>query len=351
MENNTTYEKPRLTSLSTGSGCGCKIAPQALEAILKSIKPKANERLLLDQQHSDDAAVMALDDDRVLIMTNDFFTPIVDDPFAFGQIAAVNAINDIYAMGGKPFSALSILGWPVEQLGTETANAVLKGANNICNDLGIALAGGHSIESKEPFFGLAVNGIAMRTEWVANKGMNAGDLIYLTKPIGSGMMSSALKRAKLETTEINSLIALLTIPNSIGEGIGKTGYVRAMTDVTGFGLLGHGLEMCSDTLGLEIDFNAIPLIDKERIAELSAGFIVPNNTMRNFKAFHDRCSKLSAFQLHVLCDPQTSGGLLIAIDPQSQKQFEALLTENEIAVHRIAQAVKLKGDSPQVRII
>jgi selenide,water dikinase len=351
MEEHEEMERPSLTSLSTGSGCGCKIAPLELEQILSSISPKANASVLLDHKHSDDAAVIHWSGDEALIMTNDFFTPIVDDPFSFGRIAATNAINDVYAMGGSPIAALSILGWPVEQLGTESANAVLKGASSVCDQLNVALVGGHSIESKEPFFGLSVNGRVLKDAFIRNQGIQAGDLLYLTKPLGSGMMSSALKRGKLEQASIDALIEVLTIPNNAGEGLGALDMVHAMTDVTGFGLLGHALEMCSDDVGVRVAFDALPLIDPKGIKQLSDGFVVPNNTMRNFKAFHESCSKLNAFQLHVLCDPQTSGGLLIAVDPSKKEAFEAHMSEQKTIPTLIGEGVKREATKVPFELI
>ncbi len=339
--------RPSLTSLSTGSGCGCKIAPLELEQILDRISPKVKTQVLLDHQHADDAAIIRWEGEQAVIMTNDFFTPIVDDPLAFGKIAATNAINDVYAMGGKPIAALSILGWPIEVLGTESANAVLQGANAVCNALGVALVGGHSIESKEPFFGLSVTGSVSADHVLRNKGMQEGDCLYLTKPIGSGMMSSALKRGKLDNPNIELLIDWLTTPNRLGEGLGQYSFVHAMTDVTGFGLLGHSLEMCSDELGVSISFEQLPLINADLIKSLSGGFIVPNNTMRNLKAFHERSTKLSALQLHVVCDPQTSGGLLIAVDADEKLAFEALAKEQVISVHQIGTVKRIKeGEKP-----
>jgi selenide,water dikinase len=337
MENGNNFKTPKLTSLSHSSGCGCKIAPLELEQILQNISPYFNQNISIDHRTGDDAAVYNLNDELALVMTTDFFTPIVDDPYLFGKIAATNAINDVFAMGAKPFAALSILGWPVEQLGTKRANDVLKGANDVCLAHHIALVGGHSIDSKEPFFGLSVNGSAAQKQIVRNNGAKANDLLYLTKPIGTGMLSSALKKNLLNQQEIEKLVNALTNVNHIGYVLAKSGLINAMTDVTGFGLLGHMIEMCNDGIGLEIDFNMIPLIDVEKMKTLSAALHVPNNTMRNFKGFYNKCSKLSAFQLHILCDPQTSGGLLLAVEPHNQTAFEQICLDQGVAAHKIGR--------------
>lgn len=330
MEQGNTFEKPRLTSLSKSAGCGCKIAPIELEQIVQNIRPYFNQNMTIDHRTGDDAAVYNINEELSLVMTTDFFTPIVDDPYLYGRIAATNAINDVFAMGANPFSALAILGWPIEILGTASANAVLQGANDVCIAHQVALSGGHSIDSAEPFFGLSVNGSIESNKIVRNRGAKPGDIIYLTKRIGTGMLSTALKKNLLLEEEMVTLSEALTTSNKIGHTIAQLGLVNAMTDVTGFGLLGHLLEMCGEEVSAEIAFEAIPLINHKKMSDLSTAFHVPNNTMRNFKAYHGRCTKLSAFQLHILCDPQTSGGLLLAVDPKNKTNFEQICLNQNV---------------------
>src|SRR5688572_7384767 len=237
-------ETIRLTQYSHGAGCGCKIAPKVLDEILKTnlIFPD-NERLLVGNHSKDDAAVYELDNEKALILTTDFFTPIVDDAYDFGRIAAANSISDIYAMGGTPLMAIAILGWPIEKLPVEEAQKMLEGARAICKEANIPLAGGHTIDSNDPIFGLAVTGQAALNHLKKNNTAKEGDVLFLTKPIGVGVLSTALKRGLLKDEHYESLLQQMTKLNQIGEAFGKIEGVHAMTDVTGFGLLGHLIEM------------------------------------------------------------------------------------------------------------
>ncbi len=331
MDEGKRNETLRLTQYSHGSGCGCKLAPEDLNRILQNARTSADEvNLLIGNHTSDDAAVIDINDGRALISTTDFFMPIVDDAEDFGKIAAANAISDVYAMGGKPLTAIAILGWPIETLGTESAMRVLKGAKSICQEAQISLSGGHSIESKEPFFGLCVTGIIAHEHIKTNAGAQPDDLIYLTKPIGVGIIATALKRGLASESEIALATSLMVKLNRVGEVLGKEKSVHALTDVTGFGLMGHLIEMCEGgEISAELVFESVPLIDDAMLETYLSKFVMPDNTMRNFKAFASKTSKLSARQLQLLCDPQTSGGLLIAVSPNDKERIERILKDHQ----------------------
>jgi selenide,water dikinase len=310
----------KLTQYSKGAGCGCKIAPGVLEHILRSDMQFEDANLLLGYATSDDAALYDIGNGQAIISTTDFFTPIVDDANDFGRIAAANAISDVYAMGGKPLMAVAILGWPVEKLSPEVAQKVLDGARSICKEAGIPLAGGHSIDSAEPIFGLAVTGIVQKEHIRRNNSVREGDLLFLTKALGSGILSSALKRGQLEPGDHEKLIGVMTQLNKAGEAFGKMGAVHAMTDVTGFGLAGHLLEMLrGNDLAAEIRMNDIPKI--EGIDHYISKFIFPDNTTRIYNDVKENVKGMEGLEFILLCDPQTSGGLLVAVDPALEKEF------------------------------
>ncbi len=329
-------EAIKLTAFSHGSGCGCKIAPADLENILQqSGSQQAFENLLVGAETRDDAAVMKLDNGTCIISTTDFFTPIVDDAFDFGRIASANALSDVYAMGGKPLMAVAILGWPIEKLGATLAGKVVEGARNICTEAGIPLAGGHSIDSKEPFFGLAVTGTADTQNLKQNSQAHEGDLLYLTKPLGVGILSTAMKRGLASDEDQKLATSLMTKLNDVGAALASIKEVHAMTDVTGFGLAGHLLELCEGaSLSAELNYDQVPVLT-EAITPYLQQFVMPDNTMRNFKAFSSRMSKLSAAQLQVLCDPQTNGGLLISVAPSSAEEVEQLLKSHGLQAQAI----------------
>ena len=316
-------EQPiRLTDWSEGSGCGCKIAPAILDQILQasgSLSQK-DPNLLVGNSSKDDAAVYQVSEDLALINTVDFFTPIVDDAFDFGRIAATNAISDVYAMGGKPLFANAILSWPVEKLAPELAAKVLEGAKLACSQAGIELAGGHSIAAKDPIFGLSVNGIIHPRKIKKNSGSKEGDLLFLTKPLGIGVLATALKRQKINTKDYQHLVEVTCQLNKIGEVLGNHEEVHALTDVTGFGLLGHALEMAEGAnLSLQLDFKALPLI--EGVQDYIQQFVFPDNTYRNWNAYSAKVSGVKGMELVPLCDPQTSGGLLIAVAEENKTWF------------------------------
>lgn len=321
-------EKPKLTQFSHGSGCGCKIAPTDLENILHGVKGSKLDfqNLLVGNGRNDDAAVMEIDNGQCVISTTDFFTPIVDDATAFGKIAAANAISDVYAMGGSPIMAIGILGWPIEQLGAEIAAEVISGAQTICDQAGIPLAGGHSIDSREPFFGLSVTGLVKKEDLKTNDKALPGDTLFITKPIGSGIMSTAMKRGLSKPEEDELLMAELIKLNTIGQALCKINGVNALTDVTGFGLMGHLIEVCqASKVQAEIDFESVPTYPMAILKSYLVRFVMPDNTMRNFKMYSKYSNTLSAAQLQLLCDPQTNGGLLISISDEAKSELEATL--------------------------
>ncbi len=322
----------RLTEWSEGSGCGCKIAPAILDQILSSSNSfsQSDPKLLVGNSGKDDAAVYQVSEDLAVINTVDFFTPIVDDPFDFGRIAAANAISDIYAMGGKPIFANAILSWPVEKLSPELAAKVMEGAKSICKTAGIELAGGHSIAAKDPIFGLSVNGIIHPHKIKKNSGAKEADILYLTKPLGIGVLATALKRQKIEEKDYLNLIDTASRLNHIGTVLGNHEEVHAITDVTGFGLLGHLIEMCEGSgLSAQIELHKLPLI--AGVQEYINQFIFPDNTYRNWNAYSAKTKGVVGMELVKLCDPQTSGGLLVAVDPLNQEWFEnAMKLENQV---------------------
>ena len=331
MENTDNKEKIKLTQYSRGAGCGCKISPLVLEEILHSQFTFPGKNLLVGNSSKDDAAVYDLGDGNALISTTDFFMPIVDDAFDFGRIAAANAISDIYAMGGKPILSIALLGWPVDKLPASVAKEVMEGARNICAKAGIALAGGHSIDSAEPFFGLSVNGLVSIDNLKKNDTAKEGDVIFLTKPVGVGILSTAQKRGILDESGLEILINQMTTLNSVGELLGKIKGVSAMTDVTGFGIAGHLVEMAEGS-GLSAEINYSRLCITENVKEYLSKRIIPDATYRNWNSYSKKISfekgvnVMEAFS--TLPDPQTNGGLLIAVDPGSVDEVRTLFKQN-----------------------
>lgn len=327
MENDTI----RLSQFSHGAGCGCKIAPKVLDEILKnSISFPKHDKLLVGNHSKDDAAVFDLGNGMALISTSDFFMPIVDDALDFGRIAAANAISDVYAMGGKPLLAVALLGWPVEKLPIELAQKVMEGGRAICAEAGIPLAGGHSIDTGEPFFGLAVTGIVPIGHIKKNNTAQAGDLLLLTKPLGVGVLSTAQKRGVLHPEHLPGMIEQMTTLNKVGEHLGIIKEVTAMTDITGFGLLGHLIEMTEGSgLSAEIYYNQIPAAPgvKEYISQR----IFPDATTRNWNAYGEKVkfekgvNVMEAFTL--LPDPQTNGGLLISVKKENVESVKNILKQ------------------------
>jgi len=309
----------RLTQLSHGGGCGCKIAPAMLQEILGKAKeklPYAN--LLVGTETSDDAAVYRLNDQQAIIATTDFFMPIVDDPFDFGRIAATNALSDVYAMGGTPIMALAIVGMPINKLPVETIRAILQGGESVCEAAGIPLAGGHSIDSTEPIYGLVAIGIVHPDKLKKNSGAQAGDVLILGKGLGIGVLVQALKKGALSEQGYRQLIAATTQLNAVGSELPGMKTVHALTDVTGFGLLGHLLEMCRGSgLGAEIRFDQVPILSEALpLAQQGYG---PGAIDRNLESYGhevDFAAHLKSWQHRLLADAQTSGGLLAAVAPE-----------------------------------
>lgn len=318
----------KLTQYSHGAGCGCKISPQVLDSILQSnLTFPDNKKLIVGNHTKDDAAVYDLGNGTALISTTDFFMPIVDDPFDFGRIASANAISDVYAMGGSPVLAIAILGWPVNKLPHYVAQKVIEGARSICLEAGISLAGGHSIDSPEPIFGLAVNGLISIENIKQNNKAEEGDLLFLTKPLGVGILTTAQKQGLLLKEHINLAAKQMMQLNKPGELLGKINGVHAMTDVTGFGLLGHLVEMAEGSgLSAVIGFEKIPQIIDD-IKFYIDQKCIPGGTNRNWDSYGDKIGNINNYQKTILADPQTSGGLLIAVDPKAISLVENLFRQ------------------------
>jgi len=308
----------RLTSLAHGGGCGCKLAPSVLQQLLADQPAAAPfKQLLVGTETADDAAVWQLDESTCIIATTDFFMPMVDDPCDFGRIAATNAISDVYAMGGKPILALAILGMPVDKIATETVREILKGGAAVCASVGIPVAGGHSIDCPEPVYGLAVIGTCRPEHVRRNSDAKAGDALILTKPIGVGIYSAAIKKGALPPAGYTEMIATTTQLNRIGAQLAQDPDVHAITDVTGFGLLGHTLEMARGSrLAVTLSAAAVPLLT--RAAALAQEGFVTGASHRNWSSYGAAVRLPEGFpdwRRHLLTDPQTSGGLLVACAP------------------------------------
>lgn len=333
-------EPIRLTQYSHGAGCGCKISPKVLEVILAgSGAQNLDPKLWVGNASRDDAAVYALDEERGVVSTTDFFMPIVDDPFDFGRIAATNAISDIYAMGGDPLMAIAILGWPVNVLPAEVAREVIRGGRAVCDAAGIPLAGGHSIDAPEPIFGLAVTGVVEKKHMKRNDTATAGCKLYLSKPLGIGILTTAEKKAKLRAEDVGLARDWMCTLNKPGARFGKLAGVQAMTDVTGFGLLGHLVEM-ADGAGLtaQLDYAAVPRLPG--VDYYLAEGCVPGGTLRNFDSYGEKIAPISEQQRNLLCDPQTSGGLLIAVSAEGEAEFLAVAAELGLSLAPIGQLVE-----------
>lgn len=342
-------EPIRLTQYSHGAGCGCKISPEVLEVILAgSGAQNLDPKLWVGNASRDDAAVYAIDEERGVLSTTDFFMPIVDDPFDFGRIAATNAISDIYAMGGDPLMAIAILGWPINLLGAEVAREVIRGGRAACDAAGIPLAGGHSIDAPEPIFGLAVTGIVEKRFMKRNDTATEGCQLYLSKPLGIGILTTAEKKGKLREQDVGLARDWMCTLNRPGSRFGKLASVTAMTDVTGFGLLGHLLEMADGSgLTAQIDYAAVPRLDSVDYY-LGQG-CVPGGTQRNFDSYGAGVGPLGEAQKQLLCDPQTSGGLLVAVEPAGVAEFLAVAAELGLQLAPIGQLVARQGHAVEVR--
>jgi selenide,water dikinase len=337
----------RLTQYSHGAGCGCKISPKVLDVIIAgSGAQHLDPKLWVGNSSRDDAAVYAIDEARGVVSTTDFFMPIVDDPYDFGRIAATNAISDIYAMGGSPLMAIAILGWPVNVLPPEVARDVIRGGRAVCEEAGIPLAGGHSIDAPEPIFGLAVTGIVDKANLKRNNTATAGCRLYLTKPLGVGILTTAEKRGLLAPEHVHVARDAMVTLNRAGASFGRLPGVTAMTDVTGFGLLGHLVEMADGSgLTAEIDRAAVPILPG--VTQYLAAGCVPGGTQRNFDSYGQRISPMSADDTSLLCDPQTSGGLLVAVLPAGEAEF----LETAASLGLQLQAIGTLGQKANVAVI
>lgn len=334
----------RLTQYSHGAGCGCKISPKVLDTILKSQIPGFDDpTLVVGNSSKDDAAVVDIGNGQGIVSTTDFFMPIVDDPFTFGRIAATNAISDIYAMGGKPIVAIAILGWPINTLAPEVAQQVIDGGRQVCHEAGISLAGGHSIDAPEPIFGLAVTGIVPLNAIKQNDTAKVGDTLYLTKPLGIGILTTAQKKGKLKPEHEQLAPNAMCTLNKIGQRFAELPGVHAMTDVTGFGLAGHLLEMCEGSgVSARLDFKALPLLD-EVDYYLSEG-CVPGGTLRNFDSYGAKLDAMGDRTRNILCDPQTSGGLLVAVGKESEAELLAIAAQAGLTLSPIGQLQARTGN-------
>ncbi|NWA28473.1 selenide, water dikinase SelD [Pseudomonas gingeri] len=341
-------EPIRLTQYSHGAGCGCKISPQVLEVILAgSGAQNLDPKLWVGNASRDDAAVYAIDEERGVVSTTDFFMPIVDDPYDFGRIAATNAISDIYAMGGDPIMAIAILGWPVNVLAPEVAREVIRGGRAVCDAAGIPLAGGHSIDAPEPIFGLAVTGLVDKRHMKRNDTATADCKLYLTKPLGIGVLTTAEKKGKLRSEDVGLARDWMCTLNKPGSRFGKLAGVTAMTDVTGFGLLGHLVEMADGSgLTARIVYEQVPRLPAvEYYLDLGC---VPGGTLRNYDSYASKVGPLRELHKRVLCDPQTSGGLLVAVTAEGEAEFLAVAAELGLKLEPIGQLVERQSHAVEV---
>lgn len=342
---------PRLTSLSHGGGCGCKISPGVLADLLRaSAATHSYAALLVGTETGDDAAVYRLNDSQALIATTDFFMPIVDDPFDFGRIAATNALSDVYAMGGRPILALALLAMPVNVLPAEVIREVLRGGEAVCTQAGIPIAGGHSIDSVEPIYGLVALGLVHPQQVQRNCGARSGDVLILGKALGVGILSAALKKGALTSEGYRQLIETTTRLNSAGPDLAALPGVHAMTDVTGFGLLGHLLGMCRGAgLGARIRLRQVPRL--EDLGPLLAGGYVTGASARNWASYGDQvrlAPELTPLDQALLCDPQTSGGLLVACAPEGAAGALAVL--RRCGSHEAAVIGEIGEGPPLIRV-
>ncbi|WP_395007524.1 selenide, water dikinase SelD [Undibacterium sp.] len=343
-------EPIRLTSFSHGGGCGCKIAPGVLAEILKNSSGfPIPEALMVGIETSDDAAVYRLNDEQALIATTDFFMPIVDDPYDFGRIAATNAISDVYAMGGTPIMALALVGMPINQIPLEVIGKIIQGGESICREAGIPIAGGHSIDSVEPIYGLVVMGLIHPSKVKRNSNARVGDKLILGKPLGVGILSAALKKQKLDEAGYANMISNTTKLNKPGQGLSQLDGVHAMTDVTGFGLLGHLLEICRGAqVAAHINVADIPLLPQ--VKDLAMAGCITGASARNFAAYGADVvlNETDAIMQALLSDPQTSGGLLVACAPETVELVLELFHKNDF--QDAAVIGEIVAGTPQVHI-
>ncbi|MDB5946246.1 MAG: selD [Ramlibacter sp.] len=345
--------EPRLSSLSHGGGCGCKIAPGVLSEILKdTARMPIPPELLVGIETADDAAVYRLNDEQALIATTDFFMPIVDDPYDFGRIAATNAISDVYAMGGRPIMALALVGMPINVLSTATIGRILAGGESICREAGIPIAGGHTIDSVEPIYGLVALGLVHPGRVKRNADARAGDVLILGKPIGVGVLSAALKKEQLDAEGYRQMIATTTRLNTPGPELAALEGVHALTDVTGFGLAGHALEVARGaSLSVQIDWSRVPLLPG--VATLAAAGHVTGASGRNWDGYGNEVGLPAGFEptaRALLTDPQTSGGLLVSCDPAAAETVLAVFRRHGFEAAAVIGEICEAGSGPRLQV-
>ena len=340
----------KLTEYSHGQGCGCKISPKVLDTILESSLSEIDDpNLLVGNRSRDDAAVYDLGNGEAVISTTDFFMPIVDDPYTFGRIAATNAISDIYAMGGAPLMAIAIFGWPLDKLPPEVGQQVVEGGRSVCIDAGIMLAGGHSIDAPEPIFGLAVTGKVAIKHLKENSKAQVGDKIYLTKPLGIGILTTAQKQKKITKEDETRAIETMCQLNNIGEKLAKIDGINAMTDVTGFGLGGHLTEVCQGSgVHAVINYNKVPVLPN--IKDYLANGCSPGGAQRNFDSYGHNLSPMSSEVQSIICDPQTSGGLLIMVANHAEAEFDQVMQEHGFDLEAIGEIIQPQETQALVQV-
>ncbi|MBK8955553.1 MAG: selenide, water dikinase SelD [Saprospiraceae bacterium] len=343
----------KLTQFSHGAGCGCKIAPGVLEQILSGLPVENHPNLLVGYENKDDAAVYDLGNGTAIISTTDFFMPIVDDAFQFGRIASVNAISDVFAMGGTPLLAIGILGWPVDKIDTYWAGVVLEGAKSVCKEAGIPLAGGHSIDCPEPVFGLAVTGLVAIPNLKTNAGARPGDILFLTKGLGVGILTTAEKKGMLMEEHKEVAIQSMLRLNAVGARLSQISGVHAMTDVTGFGLAGHLLELCEGSgCNALVHYVKLPLLEGQ-LAHYLEQQAIPGGTHRNWKSYGQKLQLADETWKYILADPQTSGGLLIAVAPESAPVVREILNQENLynePIGKILQKEQLAATRESVKV-
>lgn len=333
-------EQVKLTEYSHGAGCGCKISPMLLDEILQSTRKHIDYPLLLvGNEHKDDAAAFDLGNGTSVLSTTDFFMPIVDDAFTFGRIAATNALSDIYAMGGRPLMAISIFGWPIDKLSSDVAREVIDGGRSVCEEAGIPLAGGHSIDSPEPIFGLAVTGIVENKNMMTNTTAEEDCFIFLTKALGIGILTTAQKQKKIEPGHLEPAIEAMTTLNKIGAELALLDGVVAMTDVTGFGLLGHLSEICEGSkIGATVWFDKVELLPN--VEKYRALGCIPGGSKKNFMSYGSKISEMTQAQREILCDAQTSGGLLVIVRKSNIGSFLEVTKKSGLELEAIGETYK-----------
>ncbi len=327
--------------VTSGGGCGCKIPSSLLNTILRDLRIDSSEQVVGGNMNNEDCAIVKHNQEEYMLLTNDFFTPIIDDPYLFGRISAANALSDIFACGGKPKFALSILGWPTDKIPSSIATSILSGGKDLCSDNDVIIVGGHSIINPQPFWGLCVTGFVKKNNLKRNSTANEGDLIYMTKQIGTGILSNAIKNKTIDTVTYRSFTKTVQQVNNIEYELGKLEFVTSMTDITGFGLIGHLKELCTSKYSAEINFGSLPLISN------LTNYIKNNNLTsggkKNYLTYSRYYNSGNKLIDNIVCDPQTNGGLLFTISNEYFEKFKSYVIKNKIKVSQIGKIVKLNS--------